>query len=270
MLQKNYFMLIVIFGYILAVLMGATLGLIGAGGSILTVPILVYFFKIAPLSATAYSLLIVGSTALVGAISYHKKQLVNFRAAITFAIPAMLMVFFTRYFVVPNLPEKLLNIPKEIFIMLLFATLMLLAAFFMIKPIALKKEQAQKSKVFKLILGSCSIGFLTGMVGAGGGFLIIPTLILLFGLSTKEAVGTSLMIIAINSLVGFKGDLIAGIKIDWNIMAPFIALTISGMFGGIWIGKYFDGQKLKLFFALFVTLVALTIFVQEINQISTL
>ena len=248
--------------------MGTTLGLIGAGGSILTVPILVYFFKIPPLVATAYSLLIVGSTAFVGAISYHQKNLVNVKSAIIFTIPATLSVVFTRSLIVPNLPNQILEIPKEIFIMLLFAMLMILAATFMMRPIKIKTHQTTDNSLslHKLIFGSAAIGFLTGMVGAGGGFLIIPTLISLFRLGMKEAIGTSLAIIATNSLIGFQGDLASGIKIDWSILSIFMALTIFGMLAGLFLSKNFDGQKLKKIFALFVIVVAISILLQETIQ----
>jgi len=260
-----------ILGYFLAVLMGATLGLIGAGGSILTVPILVYFFKISPLTATAYSLLIVGSTALIGAVSYYKKNLVKIKSAAIFAAPAMISVLCTRALVVPNLPSQIFGAPKEIFVMLLFAALMLLAAFFMLKPPKIAAEKiTKKPKFFKLVFGSAAIGFLTGMVGAGGGFLIIPTLVALFGLNMKEAIGTSLAIIATNSLVGFNGDLMLNPQINWQFLALFIFLTASGMLGGIFLSKYFDAQKLKKIFAIFVACVAVTIFVQETLQLLTL
>jgi uncharacterized membrane protein YfcA len=264
----------IIFGYILAVLMGTTLGLIGAGGSILTVPILVYFFKIPPLLATAYSLLIVGSTALIGALSYYRKNLVDIRSALIFIIPAMTSVLITRAFIIPNLPEELVNIPKEIFIMLLFASLMLATAFLMLRPPILSATNMFKKKskftFLKLTLGSSAIGFLTGMVGAGGGFLIIPTLVMLFGLSMKQSIGTSLAIIATNSLVGFGGDLFSGIKINWSILALFISLTSLGMIFGIWLSKNLDGQKLKKVFSLFILMVAIAIFIQEIHQLLTI
>jgi uncharacterized membrane protein YfcA len=258
----------IILGYILAVFMGTTLGLIGAGGSILTVPILVYFFKIPPLLATAYSLLIVGITALIGALSYYRKNLVDIRSALIFMVPAMISVLITRAFIIPNLPEKFLNIPKEIFIMLLFASLMLVASFLMLRPLILRTTKSvKKFKFLKLVFGSSAIGFLTGIVGAGGGFLIIPTLVMLFGLSMKQSIGTSLAIIATNSLVGFGGDLFSGIKIDWSILALFIALTSLGMMFGIWLSKNIDGQKLKKVFSLFILMVAIAIFIQEINQL---
>jgi uncharacterized protein len=257
-----------ILGYFLAVLMGATLGLIGAGGSILTVPILVYFFKIPPLTATAYSLLIVGSTALIGAVSYYKKNLVKIKSAAIFATPATISVLCTRALVLPNLPSQIFGAPKEIFVMLLFAALMLLAALFMLKPPKIiAKKTAEKPKALKLVFGSAAIGFLTGMVGAGGGFLIIPTLIALFGLSMKEAIGTSLAIIAANSLISFKGDLILNPQIDWQFLALFIFLTAIGMLGGVFLSKYFDAKKLKKIFAIFVACVALAIFAQETLQL---
>ena len=263
----------IIFGYILAVLMGTTLGLIGAGGSILTVPILVYFFKIPPLLATAYSLLIVGITALIGALSYFRKNLVDIRSALIFMVPAMISVLITRAFIIPNLPEELINIPKEIFIMLFFASLMSTAAFLMLRPQIFSTTKPTKKIKFtfsKLMLGSSAIGLLTGMVGAGGGFLIIPALVMLFGLSMKQSIGTSLAIIATNSLIGFSGDLSLGIKINWSVLTLFIALTSLGMIFGIWLGKNLDGQKLKKVFSLFILMVAIAIFIQEIHQLLTM
>ena len=183
----------------------------------------------------------------------------------------MISVLCTRALVVPNLPSQIFGAPKEIFVMLLFAALMLLAAFFMLKPPKIAAEKiTKKPKFFKLIFGSAAIGFLTGMVGAGGGFLIIPALVALFGLNMKEAIGTSLAIIATNSLVGFNGDLMLNPQINWQFLALFIFLTASGMLGGIFLSKYFDAQKLKKIFAIFVACVAVTIFTQETLQLLTL
>lgn len=257
----------IILGYILATLMGLTLGLVGAGGSILAVPVLVYFFNIQPFIATSYSLLIVGMTALVGAIFYYKKDLVKIKVALTFSLPATLSVFLTRLFIVPNLPETIFLIPKDIFVMLLFSVLMFLAALLMFKPhiIRNKDEKSAFCKKCILILGSLGIGFITGIIGVGGGFLIIPTLIFLFKLEMKEAIGTSLTIITLNSLVGFNGDLIAGLNIDWNLLAPFIILTILGMMMGVCISNKFDNEKLKKIFAIFVMIIAMMIFTNELN-----
>lgn len=258
-----------ILGYILAVLMGLTLGVIGAGGSILTVPILVYFFKIKPLIAAAYSLLIVGCASLVGASLYYRKNLVKIKSAIIFAIPSTISVFFTRALIVPNFPTNILGIPKDIFVMFLFSILMLIAAFFMLQPLKIRNNE-RKSRFCKLcilVFGSAGIGFLTGIVGVGGGFLIIPALVILFNLPMKEAIGTSLTIIALSSLIGFNGDLISGLEINWNILSLFILLTIFGMIFGVLLGNRFSEQKLKRIFASFIMIIAISIFANELNQL---
>ena len=259
-----------ILGYILAIVMGLTLGLIGAGGSILTVPILVYLLGVKPVVATGYSLLVVGSAALTGAIRYRQYNLVNIRAALMFAAPAMLTVLTTRRYIVPNIPDPIFGIDKDIFIMLLFAALMIVVAFFMLQPPKIKAETHPKMdfcRIVKLILGSSGVGLLTGMVGAGGGFLIIPALIALFGLHMKEAIGTSLAVIAINSLIGFNGDVVAGIPPDWHLLVIFLGLTLLGMWVGTTLGKTMEGEKLKKIFGIFTLLIGLVILTEETYKI---
>jgi uncharacterized protein len=257
-------------GYILAIVIGLTLGLIGAGGSILTVPILVYLLGVKPVVATGYSLLVVGSAALTGAIRYWRNGLVNLKAVAMFAAPAMLTVLATRTFIVPAIPDPIAGIPKDIFIMMLFAGLMILAAIFMLKPVKTMPNRSHAldvRRIIKLISGSAGVGLLTGMVGAGGGFLIIPTLIALFGLPVKEAIGTSLAIIAINSLVGFKGDIAAGIPLDWPLLGTFLGLTLFGMWLGSTLGKRMDGAKLKKLFGVFTLLVGLAVLAEELHTL---
>ena len=248
--------------------MGLTLGLIGAGGSILTVPILVYLLGVKPVVATGYSLLVVGSAALVGAIRNWRNNQVNFKAAIIFALPAMLTVLATRTFIVPAIPDPIIGIPKDIFVMLLFSALMILAAIFMLRPLKDSPYHSPKmnaARLVKLVFGSAGVGLLTGMVGAGGGFLIIPTLIALFGLHVKEAIGTSLAIIAINSLVGFKGDIASGITLDWHLLVTFISLTLLGMLLGTTLGKHIKAEKLKFIFAIFTLIIGLGVLAKEIT-----
>jgi uncharacterized membrane protein YfcA len=260
----------ILLGYILAIVMGLTLGLVGAGGSILTVPILVYLLGVKPVVATGYSLLIVGTAALTGAIRYWRNGFVNLRAAFMFAVPAMLTVLATRIFIVPAIPDPILGIPKDIFIMLLFAILMIVAALFMLKPLKVEKaphSQMPPTRAAKLVIGSACVGLLTGMVGAGGGFLIIPTLIALFGLPVKEAIGTSLAIIAINSLVGFQGDIASGISLDWHLLGLFIGLTLLGMWIGTTLAKRMEGEKLKKLFGVFTLLVGLAVLAEELNAL---
>lgn len=256
----------ILIGYLLAIVMGLTLGLIGAGGSILTVPILVYLLGVKPVVATGYSLLVVGIAALTGAIRYWRHGLLNIRAAALFAAPAMLTVLITRTFIVPAIPDPILGVSKDIFVMLLFAALMILAAGFMLRPLKVKSSTAPKlnaRRIITLISGSAGIGLLTGMVGAGGGFLIIPTLIALFALPVKEAIGTSLAIIAVNSLVGFQGDVASGIAFDWPLLSAFIGLTLLGMWLGTTLGKHMDGGKLKKLFGVFTLLVGLAVLARE-------
>lgn len=267
--------MLVFLGYSFSLAMGFILGLIGAGGSILTIPILVYMLDIKPILATSYSLFIVGFASFIGAMRYLYHGHVNIKAALIFAIPAMLMIFFTRLYIVPNLPDPFLtiydlSISKNFFIMFLFACLMILAALFMLKPQKIKlivpNKKSHHKKLMRfmnLVLSSSFIGFLSGLIGAGGGFLIIPTLIGIFKLDVKEAIGTSLMIIAINSLVGFNGDLMVGIDLDWVLIALFLSFTLIGMMIGTSIGKNVDPRKLKKLFGWFTLLIAVCIITKE-------
>ena len=260
-----------ILGYFGALLIGLVLGLIGGGGSILTVPVLVYLMSINPVTATAYSLFIVGSSSLMGAGRNLQKGLVGFKTALIFAIPAVLAVFSTRKFIVPALPEELFTVfgftvTRDIGIMLFFAILMLFASISMIydKKEDLQKQDTPKSPNYFLLapLGILT-GLITGVVGAGGGFIIIPILVLLAGLDMKKAVGTSLLIIAINSLIGFLGDL-GHQKIDWIFLLVFTAIAILGIFIGIYLNKFFNGKKLKKGFGWFVLIMGIYIIWSEL------
>ncbi len=250
-----------------------TLGLIGAGGSILTVPILVYMLGVKPLVATGYSLLIVGSAAAAGSVRYWRQGMINAKAALTFAPPAMLTVLATRSFIIPALPYTILGVEKNILIIMLFALLMITASYFMLKPIKVMPNFSHNighSNLLKLVFSSAGIGLLTGLVGAGGGFLVVPSLITLFGLSVKEAIGTSLTIIAINSLMGFNGDIASGISFDWSLLGIFITLTLLGIFAGTSLSKYVSGEKLKKAFGIFTLLVGVVILVEKINSLPSI
>jgi uncharacterized membrane protein YfcA len=201
-----------VFGLIAAIFIGISLGLIGGGGSILTVPILVYLVGVTPVNATAYSLFVVGLTALIGSLAYIRKDLVCFRTTLIFSIPSFIAVFLTRKFILPAIPDMLFTIgaftvTKDVGIMLLFAALMLAAAFTMIRTPRLKEGKKDIDHPMPLIIvEGFVVGIITGLVGAGGGFLIIPVLVIFAGLPMKKAVGTSLVIIAVKSLIGFLGD----------------------------------------------------------------
>lgn len=257
-------------GYFASALIGVSLGLIGSGGSILTVPVLVYLFHVEPTLATAYSLFIVGATALVGGIQNSIRHMVDLRTAVVFSIPSFIAVFATRRFLVPHIPSQLFSIgslviTKDIAIMVFFALIMIASAIGMIRS-------QQDSKVTEsgitynyplIILEGFVVGILTGLVGAGGGFLIIPALVLLAHLPMKKAVGTSLLIIAAKSLIGFVGDLGLGQPIDFGFMATVSAVAIAGIFVGSYLSKFIQGTSLKTAFGWFVLAMGVYIVLKE-------
>ena len=258
-----------ILGYIASIIIGISLGLIGGGGSILTVPVLVYLFKVDALLATSYSLFIVGATSTIGSFDYFKKGLVNVKTAVVFGIPAIISVFLTRALIVPAIPDVLFNLgdfefTKSIFIMVIFAILMIAASYSMIKKSTVKVEttEAQKFNYPLILVEGGVVGILTGLVGAGGGFLIIPALVVLSKLPMKEAVGTSLVIIAAKSLIGFFGEG-SGHGIDWVFMLSISAFAIVGIFIGTYLSKKIDGNKLKPAFGWFVLVMGIYILLKE-------
>ena len=255
-------------GFFGALLIGLVLGLIGGGGSILTVPIFVYLFDIDPIVATSYSLFVVGVTATIGTIRNTFKGKVDYKTGIIFSIPAMLAVYFTRKYFIPSLPDTIATIgsytlSKSVAIMVFFAVLMIVAAFFMLKERKKKKTLFTKYKIPLIVLEGIAVGVLTGIVGAGGGFLIIPALVLLANLEMKTAVGTSLMIISIKSLIGFTGD-IQTTEIDWFLLSGFTSIAVAGIFAGIFLSNYIEGKKLKKVFGIFVMVMGCYILVNEL------
>jgi uncharacterized membrane protein YfcA len=266
--------IIEIFGFVGALLIGVTLGLIGGGGSILTVPVLVYLLHFSPVTATAYSLFVVGSSSLVGAIQNVKKKLVDFKTAALFALPAFITVYVTRKYIVPIIPEYILSIGdfvlnKDVAIMLLFAFIMIFSSYSMIKGKCEHCDEAKDVQVSynipMILLEGIVIGFITGIVGAGGGFLIIPALVMLAKISMKRAVATSLLIIAIKSLIGFLGD-VQNLQIDWNFLLVFTSFSIVGMFIGVYLGNFVKGEKLKKFFGWFVLVMGIYILINEFRR----
>lgn len=252
--------------------MGLSLGLIGGGGSILTVPILVYLFHVDAVLATAYSLFIVGLTSLVGSISHVKLGNIHWKTALVFGIPSIVSVFLTRLYLVPAIPNPLLKtsaftISKPMSLLVLFAIIMILAAYSMIKPSNKSQDNGtgEVSFNFPLILAEgLIVGVVTGLVGAGGGFLIIPALVLLAKLPMKQAVGTSLMIIAAKSLIGFVGDLNGNEVIDWSFLSILSSIAIVGILVGSRLSKKISGDTLKPAFGWFVLVMGIYIIAMEI------
>ena len=261
-----------VIGYIAAIFIGVSLGMVGSGGSILTVPVLVYLMHINPLLATTSSLFIVGATSLVGGLRAYSKKLVDFKAVTEFGIPSIFSIFITRHYLLPAIPNQLFTIGKEVvtkemFLMVVFSILMLMASVTMIRnhkeePTTIT-EQERHNKVLPLILLGLVIGIVTGLLGAGGGFLIIPSLVLFLKLPMKTAVGTSLLIIAINSLFGFLFSL-KQFEYNWTILLSFTALAITGLFIGSKLAEKISSASLKKGFGWFVLVMGIYIIIKEL------
>ncbi len=260
-----------ILGYLASALIGISLGLIGGGGSILTVPVLVYLFGIDPVVATAYSLFIVGSTSLVGTFPKYRDGLVNLKTALIFGIPAIAAVYATRAWLVPMIPNPVITldgfvVTKAMMMMGLFAILMVFASVSMIRGKNGAQQAVEGPQQFNypmILLEGAVVGVLTGLVGAGGGFLIIPALVLFSKLPMKQAVGTSLLIIAAKSLIGFMGDL-WHYQMDWTLLSTVTALAIGGIFLGNKLSHSIDGDKLKKAFGWFILVMGIYILVKEL------
>ena len=270
-----------IVGMSMALVVGLLLGLIGGGGSILTVPVLVYMLGIPAVQATAYSLFVVGLAALVGAIGYVRSGEVDARVATLFALPSLVAVFATRRFIIPAVPDRLFTVgtvvvTKDMAILVLFAVTMLLAAVSMIRGCRRcvtrsedrERGNHQRLSVPAVLIEGLVVGTLTGLVGAGGGFLIIPALVLVAGLPMRQAVGTSLLIIAAKSLTGFLGDLGASTMIDWPVLLGFSAITVTGIILGVLISKQVAEKRLRPAFGWLVLVMGTAIIVQEIAGIA--
>jgi uncharacterized membrane protein YfcA len=257
-------------GLAASLLMGMSLGVFGAGGSILTVPILVFLMGVGAAEATAYSLFIVGMTALVGMITYYKQGLIQFKIGFIFAIPAFVAVYSVRLFLMPAIPEHIAtlgswDLSKDTLILLVFSVVMIMAAYAMIKPSKVQSSSEKKALNLPLIaVEGLLVGGVTGFVGAGGGFLIIPALVLLAGLDMKQAVGTSLMIIAFKSLLGFIGDIQAGLLVDWLLLFEVLGLSVIGVFLGGKLCRTLDSNKLKPAFGYFVLVMGFIILGREL------
>ena len=264
-----------IIGYLASILIGISLGLIGGGGSILTVPVLVYLFGESPEVSTAYSLFIVGATSLAGGVRNASLGYVDYKTGVVFAIPAIITVYLTRAFLVPSIPIEIVSfgsftLTKDVAIMIFFALIMLAASISMIRDTTHSKRRkvsaSSKFNIVGILTEGAVVGVLTGIVGAGGGFLIIPALVLFAKLPMKRAIGTSLLIIALKSLIGFTGDFQrSDLVIDWDLLLSVTSFAFVGIFVGIYLTKFINGHSLKKGFGWFVLLMAIYIILRQIG-----
>ncbi|MFW6295692.1 MAG: sulfite exporter TauE/SafE family protein [Halothece sp.] len=257
-------MLTFIIGHLLAVLIGISLGLIGGGGSILAVPILIYVMGLEAKEAIAMSLVIVGCVSLIGLIPHWRQGNVNFKTALVFTPPAMLGAY---------LGARLAAFPfvTDTVQLLSFGVMMVLASFLMIrnKKTSVKAESTDSSshqniwqKWILVPVEGLGVGILTGFVGIGGGFAIIPALVLLGGIPMKEAIGTSLLIIAFKSATGFLGY-VNQITVDWNLLISFTIAAGIGTIAGAKLTEYIDAKQLQKGFGYFVLAVAAFVLFQH-------
>lgn len=248
-------------GYFFALLIGGSLGLMGGGGSILTVPVLVYALDMGAKESIALSLAIVGVTSLVGSVSHFRAKNINVKVALIFGPVAMAGTF---------LGAKLSVFLSGAAQLIIFAIVMLIAAFFMFRG---KKEpeenetNEQKPLNYPLIIAEgIFVGILTGIVGVGGGFMIVPALVLLANIPMKQAVGTSLLIISLKSFAGFAGYM-DKIQVDWSFLGQFTIFTIIGILLGSYFVKFISQQKLKKMFAIFLVVMGVFILYKNKSQL---
>lgn len=254
-----------IIGLLMAGGIGLSLGLLGGGGSVLALPVLVYVMGVAPKSAIAMTLVIVGTVSLLGLIPHWRAGNIHLKTAAVFGSATMLGAF---------AGAKIANLPiiSETFQMTLFAVMMILAAGFMIYRSAQPKTPDDPLNIYPkpvckycwlwLLTEGILVGMLTGLVGVGGGFAIVPALVLLAKLPMKQAIGTSLLIIVANSITGFLGYL-GTVSLDAHLIISFIFAASMGTIPGAQLSRYVPAQTLQKSFGYFLLAVATFVLVQN-------
>jgi len=235
-----------IFGYIAMLLVGLLLGSIGSGGSMFSVPILVYLFALDIETASAYSLFVVGTTSLTGAALKHKERLVSLSAGLLFGLPSVIATFIARRWILGLLPEQIgstatVLIRKEDLLLVLFSVLMIGSGLAVLRRRVSALVPGESRRVFHLIVSGLVVGMIAGLAGAGGGFLILPALLFFARLPFPLAVGTTLMVIACNCLLGFCGD-VFNQSIDWTFLVSVTALALAGLIVGLRSGGTVVGR----------------------------
>lgn len=265
MLVHEYDLRMLVLGYALAALVGLSLGLMGGGGSILTVPIFVYVLGYDPKLAIAMSLPVVGVTSLVGAVGHWKAGNVHLRNAATFGIIAMIGAF---------AGARLATLINGQVQLALLAIVMLMAAVLMFRSArststttgsdAVADAPSRTMPLTLLLPVALAVGVLTGVVGIGGGFLVVPALVLLARAPMQQAVGTSLLVIAMNAASGFAGY-VGHVHVPWAFMAGFTAVAAIGILAGTYFVRFVSQRALKQAFALFLVVMGAFILYRNRN-----
>lgn len=233
----------------LAVLIGVTLGALGGGGSVLTLPIFVFVAGIAAQEAVAMSMAVVGGTSLFGAVLHWRNGNFHAKAALFFAATGVAGAYGGSFLTYMVSQRMLLGV---------FAVLMLVTGIAMIRKRAEKSDKRRRCRIWPCLMIGATVGVLTGFLGVGGGFLIVPALVLFAGIETKAAVGSSLAIIALNSVGGLVGQL-QQVSLDWRLTFAFLGLALVGMIGGLFVAERIPGEILSRAFGWFVVVLALVI-----------
>jgi hypothetical protein len=257
-----------LFGYASLIGVGFLLGMMGAGGSILSVPILVYLFSLDVVVASSYSLFIVGSTSVVGTALKHHDHFIDIPAAVQLGVPSVLATFCTRKWLVCSLPDILFTygsipITRRALLLSVFAMVVIISSLMVIHSRqSTSDESTSRPYPLALILAGLGVGFLSGLAGVGGGFLILPALMLFAGLSFNVAAGSALPIIAMNSLVGFLGGAYSH-SVNWLFLASISMLATLGIFIGDLFASRFSPNTLKRIFGWSALVLGIWILVKE-------
>lgn len=258
-------------GHFFIFLMGLILGMMGAGGSILTIPIFVYLFNMEPFIAATHSLFVVAVTALFGSFSYIRKKEISVVKGITFIIPSFLGVVFAKKFILNIIPMTIyrsshIQITKNFIIMTVFSILMMAASWTILKN-KIYEAHFNNKKSHRLVMALLGfvVGVVIGFVGIGGGFIMIPVFVILMGLKMREAIGTSLVIISINALFGFLLSLNEfSVLINWQFLSIASLIAILGALMGSRYSHLINEKKLKFFFGWAILYLSLFIIGEQI------
>ena len=252
--------------YVIAVLIGTTLGLIGAGGAIVAVPVFVYLYNIPPTLASGYALFVVAVASAVASAQYMRQRLVDGRAVAAFGSTTLVSIAITRSLALPMIPDVVVGLERDTLLMLAFAMVLLFAAYGMLRKTP-KPETEAPAHMGRLAAYGTVIGVISGILGVGGGFLMTPALVLWAGLDMKRAVATSLVLISANSAIGVAADLTGGVDYDWTFVTTFTVMTTVGIVLGTLLSKRIDGQRLKKGFGWFILAIGIAVTIRELSDL---